>query len=122
MSFRDIAVPFADSYRSFYVGLGIIGGYIAVLLGLSFYARARIGVATWKKLHRFTIAAYALAVVHSLGAGTDASTAWFQVPLLASAGMVAMMFAIRVATAGRAPTPAQRPARQRRVVTVGERP
>ena len=35
-------------------------------------ARKRIGAKLWRKLHRATIAVYVLAVVHTLGAGTDA--------------------------------------------------
>ena len=38
---RGIAVPFALGYRSLYTGLGIIGGYLAAVLGL--YVRGRIG-------------------------------------------------------------------------------
>lgn len=100
-TFSQIAIPFTIGYRSFYTGLGIIGGYVAALLGLSFYLRGRIGVARWKKLHRWTVAAYALSVVHALGAGTDAASQWFEVPLLASAGLVAATFAFRVSSVGR---------------------
>jgi sulfoxide reductase heme-binding subunit YedZ len=97
----QLAIPFTIDYRSFYVGLGIIGGYLAVALGLSFYIRGRIGTSTWKKMHRWTIAAYALSVGHALGAGTDAGSAWFEYPLLASAGLVTVMFLVRVSSVGR---------------------
>lgn len=100
-SLSQIAIPFTIDYRSFYVGIGIIGGYIAFALGLSFYIRGRIGVNTWKKMHRWTIVAYALAVGHALGAGTDAGSAWFNYPLLASAGLVAVMFLVRMSSVGR---------------------
>ena len=72
-----IAVPFAIASHTFWNGVGIIGGYMAALLGLSFYARRWIGVNTWKRLHRWTVLAWALALAHSLGAGTDAGSAWF---------------------------------------------
>jgi methionine sulfoxide reductase heme-binding subunit len=51
-------------------------------LGLSYYARARIGVARWRTIHRFTALAWLAGVVHSVGEGTDAGEAWF---LLATA-------------------------------------
>lgn len=119
-SFSQIAIPFTIGYRSFYTGLGIIGGYLAALLGLSFYLRGRIGAQRWKKLHRWTIAAYGLSVVHALGAGTDAASQWFEIPLLASAGLVAVTFLARASSIGRsrakprrkpaaAPAPAVRP-------------
>lgn len=107
----QIAIPFTIDYKPFFVGIGIIGGYIAAALALSFYFRARIGAARWKKMHRWTIVAYWLAVGHVLGAGTDAGDAWFQIPLLASAGLVCVLFVIR-ATSGR-----RQPARARATVT-----
>ena len=40
-----ITVPFAMGFRPLFTGLGIIAGYLAALLGLSFYVRKRIGAA-----------------------------------------------------------------------------
>jgi sulfoxide reductase heme-binding subunit YedZ len=109
----QIAIPFTIAYRSFYTGLGIIGGYLAALLGLSFYLRSRIGTARWKKLHRWTLAAYALSVVHALGAGTDAADRWFTYPLLASAGLVTLAFFVRISSVSLARGAKRRPARPR---------
>ncbi len=99
-SFSQLAVPFTIDYRPFFVGMGIIGAYVMAILGLSFYIRARIGTTRWKKLHRWTIIGYVLAVVHTLGAGTDAASAWFQIPLLGSAALVAVMFVLRATSPG----------------------
>jgi sulfoxide reductase heme-binding subunit YedZ len=74
----DIAIPFASGYRPFWTGLGIIGGYGLAALSLSYYARARIGVARWRVLHRFIALFWLLGVVHTLGAGTDAGEPWFE--------------------------------------------
>lgn len=49
-----LSIPFALSYRPLFTGLGVIAGYLAALLGLSFYARRRIGVRVWRRLHRAT--------------------------------------------------------------------
>ena len=95
-----ISVPFALGYRPVYTGLGVIAGYLTALLALSFYIRRRIGVRTWRRLHRFTIGAYALAVVHALGAGTDASLPAVRWAVLSSAAVVGVLLAYRVA-AGR---------------------
>jgi sulfoxide reductase heme-binding subunit YedZ len=72
-----ISVPFAGSYRPFWTGLGIVGGYGLAALSLSYYARARIGVARWRTLHRFVAVFWLLGVIHTLGAGTDAGQPWF---------------------------------------------
>ena len=104
-----ISVPFALGYRPVYTGLGVIAGYLTALLALSFYIRRRIGVRTWRRLHRFTIGAYALAVVHALGAGTDASLPAVRWAVLSSAAVVGVLLAYRVA-AGRRSGPARVPA------------
>ncbi len=86
----QLAVPFTIEYRPLWTSLGIIGGWIAVLLGLSFYARRRIGMKLWRKLHRATVVAWALSLAHTIGAGTDAGEAWLQVTMLS--GSVAIVF------------------------------
>ena len=35
-------------YRRLWTGLGIVAGYLAAALGLSFYARKRIGTKRWR--------------------------------------------------------------------------
>jgi sulfoxide reductase heme-binding subunit YedZ len=71
-----ITLPFALGYRPAFTGIGIIAGWLALLLALSFYVRRWIGVKTWRWLHRWTLAVYALALAHIVGAGTDGHTAW----------------------------------------------
>lgn len=122
---RGVTVPFAMSYRPIYTGLGILSGYLAALLGLSFYARRRIGVRLWRKLHRATVLVWLLGVVHTLGAGSDASTQWLRAFVLLPAVPVAYLMTMRVLSARRhdaraprastpsAPAPVERrPARQ----------
>ena len=91
-----IAVPFLMSHKPIWTGLGIIGGWLAALLGLSFYVRRWIGPKLWRKMHRWTLAVYALAVVHTLGAGTDARSLWLLVILIATVAPLAVMAAIRL--------------------------
>lgn len=91
-----IAVPFTMAYKSAFTGLGIIGGWLAALFGLSFYVRRRIGPAFWRKAHRGTIIVYVLGVIHTLGAGTDASSPWLYWPIALTAPLIAAMFVARV--------------------------
>jgi sulfoxide reductase heme-binding subunit YedZ len=92
---RGIAVPFAASFRPLWTGLGILAGYLATLLGLSYYARRRIGARLWRKAHRATIAVYLLGLLHALGAGSDASAVWFRLWVLATAPVIGGLFAYR---------------------------
>src|SRR3989442_3472481 len=86
MGLGDVAVPFLASYRTFWTSCGIIAFWLLALLGLSYYARARIGVRRWRVLHRFTALVWLLGVMHSLGEGTDAGQTWF----LATTAIVAV--------------------------------
>ena len=76
-SIADIAIPFVSSYKSVWTTVGIVSGWSLILLGLSYYARRRIGVARWRRLHRFTALAWLLGLGHALGEGTDAGQVWF---------------------------------------------
>jgi sulfoxide reductase heme-binding subunit YedZ len=76
-SLGAIAVPFLSGYKTLWTSTGIIAFWALLLLGASYYARSKIGVARWRKLHRLTAIAWILGVAHSLGEGTDAGQAWF---------------------------------------------
>lgn len=90
-----IAIPFAMAYRPAFTGLGVLAGYLAALLGLSFYLRWRIGPRLWRRVHKLTVAAWGLAMVHVLGAGTDASSPWLRILLLSAAAPVVVLIAVR---------------------------
>jgi sulfoxide reductase heme-binding subunit YedZ len=76
-SLADIAIPFLSGYKTFWTSLGIVAFWALLVLGLSYYARNRIGAQRWRKLHRFAALAWVLGLAHSLGEGTDAGQAWF---------------------------------------------
>jgi len=78
-SVADISIPFVSAYKTGWTTAGIVAGWGLLALGLSYYARRWIGVQRWRTLHRFTVAAWALGVIHSLGEGTDAGETWFLV-------------------------------------------
>jgi sulfoxide reductase heme-binding subunit YedZ len=109
-----IAVPFAMDHEPLWTGLGIVGGYLAAALGLSFYLRRRIGVRRWRALHRATLLVYVLGVAHTLGAGTDASEPWLRAMLLATGAPILFLTVVRLLPAEPArPAPERaQPARQ----------
>ena len=76
-SLADVSLPFVSGYKTLWTTTGIVAFWALLLLGLSYYARARIGVQRWRRLHRFTALAWVLGLVHSLGEGTDAGQSWF---------------------------------------------
>jgi sulfoxide reductase heme-binding subunit YedZ len=76
-SVADITIPFVSGYKSVWTSVGILAGWSTIVLGLSFYVRGRIGQKRWRSIHRFTVLAWWLGVIHSLGEGTDSGQAWF---------------------------------------------
>lgn len=109
-----VTVPFAMSLHAFWTGLGVIGGYLAALLGLSFYARKRIGAKLWRKAHRATVLVYVLGIFHALGAGSDTSTVWFRAWALATGVPIALLFVYRLGFERRAERRRESAARMRR--------
>ncbi len=92
---RGITVPFALSYRPMFTGLGIIAGYLALLLGPSFYLRRRIGARRWRKLHRATVVIWVLGVVHTLGSGSDGGKLWLRAVVLAPVIPIVYLIVLR---------------------------
>jgi methionine sulfoxide reductase heme-binding subunit len=91
-----IAVPFVIDYRPLAVAAGIVAGYGAALLGLSFYIRKRIGPRRWRKLHMGTLGVYVLALVHTLTAGSDVGTVWLAGLLGLTAAPIVTLLLVRV--------------------------
>lgn len=96
-----VAIPFALSIHTFWTGLGVIAGYMAMMLGLSFYLRRQIGARLWRKAHRATIAVYVLGLFHALGAGSDTGSMIFLVFAFGSAVPIAILFVYRLGAARR---------------------
>lgn len=111
-----VAVPFALGFKTFFTGIGVVAGYLAVLLGLSYYVRRRIGVKLWRKAHRATVVVYLLGLVHALGAGTDASAVWFRWWVMLTTPIVGGLFVYRL-TRRRASAPAADASRRRGIAT-----
>lgn len=73
----DLTIPFASGYKEPWMSVGIVSGWALAILGLSYYARDRIGQERWRRLHRWTALAWLGGLFHALGTGTDSGRAWF---------------------------------------------
>lgn len=105
-----IAIPFVMVAKPLWTGLGIIGGWLAAILGLSFYARRWIGTRTWRWMHRWTLLVYVLAVGHTLGSGTDARSPWLAGIVGATAVPIVFLASYRFVPGRRRQVAASRPA------------
>ena len=77
-----VIVPFASSYKSLWIGLGAVSLDLLGAVMITSLLRRRLGHRLWRATHWLAYASWPVAMFHSLGAGTDASSTW----MLAVAG------------------------------------
>jgi sulfoxide reductase heme-binding subunit YedZ len=87
----DVLVPFSSPYRPVAVALGQVAAYGFLVLGPTYYVRKHLGMAGWKRAHRFIALFWGLAVVHALTSGTDASATWFLAATLPVVGAATLL-------------------------------
>lgn len=90
ISLSDALVPFAGSYRPFWLGLGAVAFDLLLAVTITSMLRARIGYWTWRAVHWVTYASWPIALVHGLGTGSDADSSWL---LLLSIGCTVAVLA-----------------------------
>jgi Ferric reductase like transmembrane component len=100
---RDALVPFASSYRPVWLGLGAVAFDLLLALIATSLLRARLGLRTWKLVHWLAYASWPVALLHSLGTGSDAKAGWFDLLGLASAATVVLAVLWRVAESREGP-------------------
>jgi methionine sulfoxide reductase heme-binding subunit len=84
ISVAGALIPFASSYKPFWVALGAIGAdlMLAVLITSAF--RRRLGYKSWRSVHMLSYGCWGASVVHSIGIGSDARSAVWGVMVVAA--------------------------------------
>jgi predicted ferric reductase len=95
-SLAQLLVPGTDSYRPLWVALGIVAAELLAALAVTNHYRKRLPHRVWRRLHMLNFAVWALALVHGLTAGTDASTTWALVLYAGSAWLVLALLIHRI--------------------------
>jgi Ferric reductase like transmembrane component len=72
----SVLLPFASSYRPFWLGLGTLAFDLVLALVVTSLLRARLRYRSWKLVHWAAYAAWPLALWHGLGTGTDGRLPW----------------------------------------------
>jgi len=94
----DTVFPFLAGYAPFWVGLGTLTLDVLLALVITSLVRRRLGLGAWRVVHWAAYAAWPVALVHALGAGTDAGTGWFLILAGVCALTVAGALAWRLST------------------------
>jgi len=68
----DLVVPFGSSYRTLWLGLGTLAVDLLAAVVVTSLLRTHLAPRAWRSVHLLAYAAWAMAVVHGLQAGTDA--------------------------------------------------
>lgn len=93
----QILTPFAiTNYRPGYVGIGQIAFYLWILITATFYIRRKISKKTWRFIHYFSYLTYLIALLHGLGAGTDATFNWARLIYTTTFGVLLILTAYRI--------------------------
>jgi sulfoxide reductase heme-binding subunit YedZ len=72
----DSIVPFIGSYRAIWLGLGALAFDLLLAITITSMLRQRIGHRTWRTVHWLAYASWPLALVHTLGTGSDVKSGW----------------------------------------------
>jgi len=93
----DAVVPFAGSYRPFWLGLGAIAFDLLIAVTITSLLRQRMGYASWRAVHWLTYASWPIALLHGFGTGSDVRTTWLLALSIACLLAVLAAVAVRVA-------------------------
>src|SRR5258708_33594855 len=100
-----VFVPFASSYKPFWLGLGTIALDLLLALLVTSLLRGRLGYRSWRRVHWIAYACWPIGLAHGLGTGTDRATIWVFAVTVGCAAAVAAAPPRRPATPGRPRTP-----------------
>jgi sulfoxide reductase heme-binding subunit YedZ len=78
ISLLDAVIPFAGAYRPLWLGLGAVALDLLLAVTITSLLRQRLGHRVWRAVHWLAYATWPIAVVHSLGTGSDVRLAWLQ--------------------------------------------
>lgn len=91
ITFVDVLVPFVGSYRPLWLGLGTIAFDLLIAVIATSLLRERIGHRAWRVVHWAAYGCWPVALLHSLGTGSDTRYRW------AAAVNVACLVAVVIA-------------------------
>ena len=92
----DAFLPVGGLYRPLYLGMGALSLDLLLAIGVSSLLRSRISERVWRRIHLLAYVSWGVAVIHTLGIGTDAGSPWGRWTVLSCVA------AVVVAVAGRA--------------------
>jgi methionine sulfoxide reductase heme-binding subunit len=90
----DGLIPFVSPYRPLWLGLGTLSFDLILALVITSLARRRLGYRSWRAIHWLAYVSWPIAILHTLGTGTDVKQWWLL--LLTVACILAVLAAVVV--------------------------
>jgi sulfoxide reductase heme-binding subunit YedZ len=78
IGWRDVVLPFLSSYRPVWLGLGTLASDIFLAVLITSLLRPRIDYRVWRVVHWLSYACWPVAMLHSLGTGSDVRAVWME--------------------------------------------
>jgi methionine sulfoxide reductase heme-binding subunit len=118
ISWLNAVIPWGDSYRPLWLGVGAVSFDLMIAVVLTSLVRRRIGHRVWRAVHWAAYLSWPTAVLHGIEIGTDRHTTWMLAITIGCGVIVLAALIARLTALGAAPdaalTPLQ-PAPRRRV-------
>lgn len=84
----DAIVPFTSAYRPFWLGLGALSLDLLAAVVITSLVRRRLGYRAWRATHWAAYASWPVALLHSVGIGTDVGSGWMLIIVGSCVGVV----------------------------------
>ena len=97
----DAFVPWGGLYQPVWLGLGALAFDLLLVITLTSLLRTRLPHAAWRLVHWASYLAWAIAVVHGFGIGTDSDASWSVMITASCVVAVALAVALRIGGAVR---------------------
>ena len=102
-AWSEVLIPFASTYRTFWMTLGILALYLGLAIGLSTWLRPRIGYQWWRRFHILTLLLYVLVTLHGVFIGSDSDTWWATALYIGSILLVGTLLVLRLLKSAQEP-------------------
>lgn len=96
LTVKDAVIPFAADYRPLWLGLGVVSLELFAAIVITSLVRHRLGWRAWQLVHLLSYVAWPVAVLHTIGTGTDTKQAWALLLDVACVGVVAVTLVWRL--------------------------
>ena len=90
----DAFIPFTGSYRPLWLGFGALASDLLIAIAFTSMIRRRLGHGVWRATHWLAYLCWPVAVLHTVGTGSDVKQVWLLA--LTAACVVAVVIAVWV--------------------------